>query len=144
MADNLVVDANVIAKLYLRDEQYIDKADLLFDRFQKGNVDLIAPQVITYEVPAAIKKGAARVRASEETWKDAIESFESLGLVVVDDSDAKYDATRLAMNYSIGYYDALYMLLAEDLGCQLVTADDKLWRNLHGRVRYLVLLASYK
>ena len=144
MANNLVVDANVIAKLYLRDEQYIDKADLLFDRFQKGNVDLIAPRVITYEVPAAIKRGAGRVRASEETWKDAIESFESLGLVVVDDSDAKYEATRFAMNYSIGYYDALYMLLAEDLDCQLVTADDRLWRSLRGRVRYLVLLASYK
>ena len=144
MTDNLVVDANVIAKLYLRDEQYTDRADLLFDRFKKGQVDLIAPRVITYEVPAGIKRGAARVRASEETWKSAIASFESLGLVVVDDSDAKYDATRLAMDYSCGYYDALYMLLAEDLGCQLLTADDKLWRSQHHRLKYLVLLASYK
>ena len=144
MAEQLVVDANVVAKLYLRDEQYTAKADLLFSRFQRGEVQLIAPRLITYEVPAAIKRGAARVKAAKEIWQAALSSFESLGLSVVDDSDAKYEATRLAINYACHYYDALYVLLAEDLGCRFITADERLWRTLRARVEYLLLLASYK
>ncbi|MBA7684629.1 hypothetical protein ES703_93035 [subsurface metagenome] len=143
MAEHLVVDASVVAKLYLRDEQHTAKADLLFSRFQRGEVQLIAPRLITYEVPAAIKRGAVRVKAVEEIWQAALSSFESLGLSVVDDSDAKYEATRLAINYACSYYDALYLLLAEDLGCSFITADERLWRTMRTRVKYLSLLASY-
>ena len=144
MAEQLVVDASVVAKLYLKDEQYTDKADLLFSRFEQGGIQLIAPRLITYEVPAAIKRGAVRAKASKEVWQAALSSFQSLGLSIVDDSDAKYEAIRLAINYACGYYDALYLLLAEDLGCPFVTADDRLWRALRTRVEYLLLLASYK
>ncbi len=80
MAEQLVVDANVVAKLYLRDEQYTDKADLLFSRFKQGEVQLIAPRIITYEVPAAITRGAGRVKAAKEIWQAALSSFESLGI----------------------------------------------------------------
>jgi predicted nucleic acid-binding protein len=144
VTEQLVVDANVVAKLYLKDEQYTNKADLLFSRFEQGEIQLIAPRFITYEVPAAIKRGAVRVKATKETWRAALSSFESLGLTIVDDSDAKYEATRLAIDYSCRYYDALYLLLAEDLGCHFITADEKLWRPLHARLDYLLLLASYK
>ena len=144
MAEQLVVDANVVAKLYLRDERYTANTDLLFSRFQRGEVQLIAPRLITYEVPAAIKQGAFRVKAAKETWQAALLSFESLGLSIVDDSEAKYEAIRLAINYACAYYDALYLLLAEDLGCRFITADEKLWRPLHTRLEYLLLLASYR
>lgn len=144
MAEQLVVDASVVAKLYLKDEQYTDKADLLFSRFEQGDIQLIAPRLITYEVPAAIKRGAVRAKAGKEVWQAALSSFQSLGLSIIDDSDAKYEAIRLAINYACAYYDALYLLLAEDLGCPFVTADDRLWRALRTRVEYLLLLASYK
>lgn len=141
--EKLVVDANVVAKLYLRDERFLDKVDLLFSRFQEGDIQLIAPRLITYEVPAAIKRGAVRARVSRAIWQAALSSFESLGLSIVDDSDAKYEATRLAIDFACSYYDALYLLLAEDLRCRLITDDERLWRNLHTRVGYLLLLASY-
>jgi len=144
VAEQLVVDANVVAKLYLRDERYTDKADLLFLRFRKGEVLLIAPRLITYEVPAALKRGAARAKDTKAIWQARLSSFESLGLSIVDDSDAKYEATRLAINYACTYYDALYILLAEDLGCRFITADERLWRNLRARVECLLLLASYR
>ena len=144
MAEQLVVDASVVAKLYLKDEQYTDKADLLFSRFEQGDIQLIAPRLITYEVPAAIKRGAVRAKAGKEVWQAALSSFQSLGLSIINDSDAKYEAIRLAINYACAYYDALYLLLAEDLGCPFVTADDRLWRALRTRVEYLLLLASYK
>ena len=144
MTEQLVVDASVVAKLYLKDEQHVDKADLLFSRFERGDIQLIAPRVITYEVPAAIKRGAVRAKVGIEVCKAALSSFKSLGLSIVDDSEAKYEAIKLAIDYACQYYDALYLLLAEDLGCHFVTADEKLWRAIHNRVQYLMLLASYK
>lgn len=144
MPEQLVVDANVVAKLYLRDEQFTDQADLLFSRFGRGEIRLIAPNVIKYEVSAAIQRGAARVKAPEQTWQAALSSFQSLGLTIIDDSDAKHEATRLALDLACRYYDALYVLLAQDLGCRCITADDKLWRNLRTRVGYLLFLPSYK
>ena len=144
MTEQLVVDANVVAKLYLKDEQYTDKAALLFSRFKRGEIHLTAPRLITYEVPAVIKRGAVRAQADEETWRAAINSFESLGLFIIDDSDAKYEAIRLAINYRCFYFDALYLLLAEDLGCPFITADDKLVRALHTQLSYIISLASYK
>lgn len=147
MTDQLVVDANVVAKLYLKDEQYTDKATLLFSRFVQGEVCLIAPRLITYEVPAAIKRGAVRAGADEQIWRAALDSFESLesrGLLIIDDSDARYEAMRLAIKYGRSYYDALYFLLAEDLGCPFITADDRLFRALQGQLPYLISLAGYR
>ncbi len=144
MAEQLVVDASVVLKLYLRDEQYTANADLLFSRFQQGEINLVAPRFITYEVPASIEWAVLRGRPAKETWQAALMSFESLGLTIVDDSDAKYETIRLAIDYTCRYYDALYLLLAEDLGCPFITDDEKLWRPLHTQVEYLLLLASYR
>jgi len=143
VGEQLVVDANVIAKLYLRDEQYIANADILFTKFQQGEVELVAPRLVTYEVPAAMKKAIAQARVGEQTGHDAIRSLEQLGLVIIDDSEAKHEAFRLAINYGCTYYDAIYLLLAEDLDCPFITADDKLWRPLHHSLPYIVRLASY-
>jgi len=139
----LIVDANVIAKLYLRDEQCTVNADALFSKFQRREIELVAPRLIMYEVPAAIRKAVVQTRVSEEIGHDAIHSLEHLGLVIIDDSKAKHEAFKLAINYGCTYYDAMYLLLAEDLDCPFITADDKLWRPLHYSLPYIVRLANY-
>ena len=41
-----------------------------------------------------------------------------------------------------GVYDCLYIALAERESCELITADDKLIKNLGKRFRFIVSLAS--
>jgi predicted nucleic acid-binding protein len=41
----------------------------------------------------------------------------------------------------IGVYDCLYLALAEQEKCELVTADDKLIKHLQGTFPFLVPLA---
>jgi len=147
MPQSLVIDASVLAKLFIRDakEQYIDKADLLFSKFENGEVSLFAPYVIVYEVGAALVKAIQQARVGEERGMQAIHSFQKLGLVILEDSEAaREEAFRLAIRYHCPhYYDALYLALAEDLDCPFVTADDKLWRQVQARVSYLIRLAHY-
>ncbi len=51
-------------------------------------------------------------------------------------------AVGIASAARIGLYECLYVALAESEGCECVTADDRLVRNLQGRFPFLVLLAS--
>ena len=144
MTEQFVVDASVVAKLYLKDEQHTNNVDMLFLRFEQGQVELLAPRIVIYEVPAAVKSGAARVRADNAMVRNALISFEGIGLIVIDDSGAIREAMDLALSYSCSYYDALYLLLAEDLSCHFITADEKLYRNMKKRVSYIVFIGSYK
>ncbi len=49
-------------------------------------------------------------------------------------------ALQIAKQARIGVYDCLYVALAEREGCEMITADDRLMRNLPGHA--IVLLAS--
>jgi predicted nucleic acid-binding protein len=41
-----------------------------------------------------------------------------------------------------GFYDCLYVALAEQENCELVTADDKLINALQGQFSFILSLAS--
>lgn len=51
-------------------------------------------------------------------------------------------ATEISSWSRSGLYDCLYVALAEREGCELVTADDKLIRNLQAQFPFIVSLAS--
>ena len=42
----------------------------------------------------------------------------------------------------IGVYDCLYLALAEREGCELLTADDRLVKNLTGSFAFITALSS--
>jgi predicted nucleic acid-binding protein len=51
-------------------------------------------------------------------------------------------AFAIASQFRIGVYDCLYVALAERERCDLVTADDRLVKNLQPQFPFIVLLAS--
>lgn len=51
-------------------------------------------------------------------------------------------AIAISSAVRIGVYDRLYVALAEREGCELVTADDRLVRNLRPRFPFVASLAS--
>lgn len=140
MSQYLVVDTTVVSKLYLRDEQWVANADALFARFAQGEVELLGPRLITYEVPASIKKAIAMRRISEKDGQEAVARFRQLHLPVIDDLDVLEEAFRTATRYSCSFYDSIFLILAQDLGWNLVTADDKFWRRLHNDLPYIIHL----
>jgi predicted nucleic acid-binding protein len=65
-----------------------------------------------------------------------------LGVRIVDDPGLSAAAIRLAEEYRCNFYDACYMALADLLGLPFVFADDKLERQLAGRIDYALPLAQ--
>lgn len=51
-------------------------------------------------------------------------------------------ALEISSQTRSGFYDCLYVALAENQHCELVTADDKLLRNLQAQFRFIISLAS--
>jgi predicted nucleic acid-binding protein len=51
-------------------------------------------------------------------------------------------AIDISSKMRIGVYDCIYVALAEQEGCELATADDKLFNTLHKDFPFIISLAS--
>lgn len=148
MTERLVVDASVVAKVYLRDEEHTDLAVDLVTRFVLGQVDIVAPEYILYEVPSAILNAVRRKRLSVGEGLDAVQEFFQMDLPTVGEKPGLGDLTRrayvLAQDVGCRLYDALYVAVAQEFDYPLVTCDAKLYRGLSQRVRQMTWLGDYR
>ncbi|HLZ71048.1 MAG TPA: type II toxin-antitoxin system VapC family toxin [Dehalococcoidia bacterium] len=135
--DRLVVDASVAAKWHLpdRDEEHADQALLLLTQFQAGDLELLAPAHIRFEVPSVLTVATIRTpfRLTPEQAQAAIDAFLALPLATYDDTALLSAAFRLTTRYGLTYYDAVYLALAQREQAPLVTAD----RRAHARIAQL-------
>ena len=110
--------------------------------YSQGVHDLIAPSIYPAEAASALTKAerqqlvpigqASILLADILTTPPALHPYEPLLLRAVDISSQ----TRG------GLYDCLYVALAEQEGCELVTDDQKLIANLKPRFPFIVPLTS--
>lgn len=113
-------------------------AETIRDAFAGGAVDLIAPDLYVAEVTNVIwKKCHLRGELTES------EAHRALGLALfalpdlVPTAVLVEQALHLALIHRRPVYDCIYVALSLQLGCPLVTADDRLIRSMRpalGRV----------
>ena len=124
-----VVDASVAVKWFV-DEDGSDKARRLRDNFLVGRVDLIAPDLLRYEVASAFRyHPVARTNAS--TVAGAIEAIENYQILINPTREAWSKAVQLCFESKISPYDAIYIGLSQALKLPLVTADERLINSLN-------------
>jgi predicted nucleic acid-binding protein len=137
----LVLDSAVALKWVLP-EIDSDKADRLHDDYRNGVHELLAPDVFPVEVAHALTR-------SERRGIIAAGQAAILFADVMNTSPQLY-AYRPLLNRAIaissaervGVYGCLYVALAEQEGCDLVTADVRLVNSLGPRFPFIVLLSS--
>ncbi len=145
MTERLVIDASVLAKSYLRDETHTDRVDELLDQFALGHLELMAPQLVLYEVPSTILNAVRRRRLDLESGRAAVEEFFRLQIPTVETPEPMIRrAFELAHELSCKLYDALYVALALELNCPFVTADARLHRGLTNKIDQLVWIGDYE
>jgi predicted nucleic acid-binding protein len=136
-----VLDSSVALKWVLP-EPDSSKANQLRDEFRRTTHELYCPDVFPIEVAHALTKAERQGRiappAAGVLWDDVMTtpptSFPSLPLVP--------RAYQIASAARIGIYDCLYVALAEREACELVTADDKLVKNLQAAFPFIRSLTS--
>lgn len=120
-----VVDASVAVK-WFSDEVLSAEAETLLN----GH-DLVCLDHTIVEVASALLRKARRAGAIASNITDHLEALEALTEIRAAISHV-HEATALATDHGCSVYDALYVALALLEGCQLVTADEKLYIALRG------------
>ena len=133
---SFVIDASVAAKWFLP-ERDTQKALALRDGHLSGRLTLYAPALAIYEVANALRYRPDLVEADLEKDIEALMSFDLAFVVPSSKSVAR--ATLMARKLGITVYDAVYLELADDIGCQLVTADEELAEKARGTARVSLL-----
>jgi predicted nucleic acid-binding protein len=132
-----VLDANIALKWVLAEPDSA-KARQLRDDFQAAFHDLLAPDVFEVEVAHALTRAERQrkiaVGQAAILWSDVMSTpprLDRFGPIMPRAIDISSRSRQ-------GVYDCLYVALAEREKCELVTADDKLVRNLQPHFPFIV------
>jgi predicted nucleic acid-binding protein len=123
----LVLDASVALKWYLADEGDSAEALDLLNRYISGELEIMAPALLQYEVINGLMVARKRSRIHEEVILSAIEGFVKLGLRFVGLSGHHSRILYYCKSYSRSAYDASYLALAEAEQIPFITADERLY-----------------
>jgi predicted nucleic acid-binding protein len=86
--------------------------------------ELHAPSLIDYEVASALRGHVLGGKLSETGLEDAVDDFRALQVERYPLAAMIHDVLDLRDNFTV--YDAAYVVLAQALDAQLITADAKL------------------
>ena len=138
-----VLDASV-AICWVIPRPLTPKAVRLRDEYQRQIHELLAPAIFIDEVASGLTKAerqklipvgqAASLYA--QVMNEPVALLPHLPLVT--------RAIDISSRTRSGYYDCLYVALAEREGCQLITADQKSINNLAPHFPFIVLLATLR
>jgi len=136
-----VIDASVAAKWFLpaRGETLTDEALELLDRYAKGEVRFVVPDLFWAEFGNILWKATRLGRLTEAAADSAIGAMRDRRLPTVSSKSLLAQAFTLATAFDRTVYDSLYVALAVEGKAQLVTADEKLANALaaHLPVKWL-------
>src|SRR5438067_1860643 len=104
--------------------------------------ELIAPSVFPAEAASALTKSERQKLIPVGQARPLLDDILSTPPRLSPYEPLLRRATDISSRTRSGLYDCLYVALAERENCQLVTADDKLVRNLQPQFPFIVSLAS--
>jgi predicted nucleic acid-binding protein len=118
----LVVDVSVAIKWFLFEIHSEGARDLLAPA-----QELVAPDLIWPEFGNVLWKRRRRREISAEMSYQILADFGRLPLTIVPTDPFIPLALEIADRTDRTVYDALYLAVAEQMGCRMVTADKKLY-----------------
>ena len=125
----LVIDASVVLKWYLSDEEHGERALDILEGHVSDRFFLIAPALLEFEVANSLAIAKRRARVGDDDALKAMDGFTNLGIGLYPLSPHFPKVLVYCDRYKISAYDAAYVAIADDLKTQLVTADKRLFNS---------------
>jgi predicted nucleic acid-binding protein len=132
MAETFVVDCSVAAKWVLPDAGRASALEWL-ERYLAGDVILIAPDMLLVEFASLIAKLHRRRLISPVAAYDGYAFIERCLPRFHETRPRLVRALVLSLEYHLSLWDCLYLALAEEYDCPVLTADARLLRGGQGR-----------
>ena len=118
------------------------KALKLRAEYQQNIHELIAPSHFSSEIASALTKAERQRLIPVGDARRLIADVLNAPPILYPLDPLFYRAVEISSQTRTGFYDCLYVALAEQENCELVTADDKLINALQGQFSFLRSLAS--
>ncbi len=134
-----VIDAGVAVKWFIPEDDS-GKARKLLDLFHQGAADLTAPDLLIAEATNVFWKRADRNDITTQEAEDNLNDLLALNLPLVSSSLLALQALAIARAHRRSVYDCLYLALALDRGCDLITTDARLVNAVGAQFPQLKLL----
>lgn len=124
------VDASFLLRLLL-DNEAGSRADILWETWHRERRRLVAPTLLYYEVANALHRYTAHGDLTPDEAEALLDLALRLDIELFGDAGLHRRAFQLAQALSLpAAYDAHYLALAERLGAELWTADQRLLRTV--------------
>jgi predicted nucleic acid-binding protein len=136
-----VLDSSVGFK-WVVPEMHSDKALRLRDDYRNGILELIAPDIFLVEIAHALTRAERQKRITPAQGALALADMMNTQPQLFASIALLPRAYQISSHHHVGVYDCLYLALAELEGCDLVTADDRMVKNLQPHFPFLISLAS--
>ena len=121
----LVLDASVIVKWFC-EEDYTDIALGIRDRFFVGELNVVVPELMFYEVSNAIRYNGVLSMGEK---RELVDDVFSMGFdVVTSNKEILSAAMKSALDTGTTIYDNVYLAVGRFRRCNLITAD-KVFRD---------------
>lgn len=142
MTKQIVVDASVVLKWQLDDEEYIPQAIALRDDFYlEGAIKAIAPYLLTYEIINGVATATRQKRIQSNMAIEAVSNLLALGVEQMAVEPQRI--LELALQYNLSAYDAAYLALAEAEGCELWTGDRPFYQAVRGELPWVKWIGDH-
>ena len=132
MPDTFVLDCSVAAKWVLPEPDRAPALEL-FERYISGEVLLIAPDILLAEFASLLAKRNRRKQISPEQAHEAFSFMTKCAPRLVDVRPRLFRALDLSLQYRLSLWDCVYLALAVEYECPVLTADVRLFRAGQGR-----------
>ena len=132
MPDKFVLDCSVAAKWVLPEPDRVPALDL-FERYASGDMLLIAPDLILAEFASLVGKRNRRKQISAAQAHEAYALMTKCAPRLYDTRPRFLRALDLSLQYQMSLWDCVYLALALEHDCPVLTADLRLFRAGKGR-----------
>jgi predicted nucleic acid-binding protein len=136
----ICVDANLIVRLIT--DPHDKRVQPRWEQWDAEKRQFAAPTLLLYEVTNAIYQYQKHGLFSAEAGQLALTAALALPLQLYGDAELHRQALNLARQYSLpATYDAHYLALADRLGAEFWTRDERLFKAVQADLSWVNLLS---
>lgn len=133
----VAVDASFALKLVLP-EEHSDRVRQLWEGWVNEGVEILAPYLLAYEATSVLRHKVFREELTPQEAEAALEALQAQEIALRHPEGLERTAWGLARRFNRPTaYDTSYVALAQLVGCELWTADERLKNALRGELAYV-------
>ena len=138
-----VIDAGVVVKWFIPESDSAIAHQLL-ERYLQGVDTPVAPDLLIAECANVLWRRCRQGDISGEEAHESVVDLLTLSIPQVQATSLVQTALALALQHQRTVYDALYLGLAQQRRCALITADERFFNALHVQFPNLSLLRHWQ